>query len=217
MNKLLIFDFDGTIADSFLMAIEEYNRAAPFVLAKRLDMNEVEEARDLSIHEFLTQRRLNIISIFILLIVIRHRMRGRVSELQPFVNIFAQIRGIRLQHPDLDVGIVSSNSVKIIEDFLREHSSQDCFDFVHTATGIYGKAGVIKKIAQKYEISTKNILYVGDEPRDIDTSNRCGAQSVAVTWGFGSEKSLVHHLPDFLIRKTNELSGVVEVFVQKDI
>ena len=56
----------------------------------------------------------------------------------------------------------------------------------------------------------KDVLYVGDETRDITAAKKAKIKVVAVTWGFSSRKGLEKYKPDFLIDKPEELLEVVK-------
>lgn len=54
-----------------------------------------------------------------------------------------------------------------------------------------------------------SVLYVGDTSIDMQTAKNANVASVAVTWGFRSEKELLSNNPDFLVHDTNQLRDII--------
>jgi phosphoglycolate phosphatase-like HAD superfamily hydrolase len=58
-------------------------------------------------------------------------------------------------------------------------------------------------------LSSEEVIYVGDETRDIEASKKINIKVIAVSWGFNSGEVLAKHNPDFLIHKPSELIEVL--------
>lgn len=54
------------------------------------------------------------------------------------------------------------------------------------------------------------VIYVGDETRDVEAAKKVGVKVIAVTWGINSEKILRKQNPDYLIVKPKELIEVLK-------
>ncbi len=61
---------------------------------------------------------------------------------------------------------------------------------------------------RKKQLTPEEIIYVGDETRDIDASKKINIKVIAVSWGFNSGEALSRHKPDFLIHQPSELIEV---------
>ena len=68
----------------------------------------------------------------------------------------------------------------------------------------------MNNILRQKQLKTQDVIYVGDETRDIEASKKAHIKVVSVTWGFNSEKALVKQNPDFLIHHPLELVEVVK-------
>ncbi len=53
-------------------------------------------------------------------------------------------------------------------------------------------------IAEKCNIAPADILFIGDSVYDIQTGKNAGMKTIAVTWGYQPEDSLVAENPDFI-------------------
>jgi phosphoglycolate phosphatase len=66
----------------------------------------------------------------------------------------------------------------------------------------------INATARKYSIPKSDILYVGDESRDIAACKRAGVKCAAVTWGYNYPEALLKENPDYMI---DDLSSLIEI------
>jgi phosphoglycolate phosphatase-like HAD superfamily hydrolase len=64
---------------------------------------------------------------------------------------------------------------------------------------------VFKKILRRYGIRKEEVLYVGDEIRDITATKNIGVDIASVDWGYNSREGLEEHKPEYLISEPEEL------------
>ncbi len=74
------------------------------------------------------------------------------------------------------------------------------------------KARVLRRIVQRSDIDFSQVIYVGDETRDIDASKQVGILVAAVTWGFSSREALATQRPAFLIDHPRQLLGAAQTW-----
>jgi phosphoglycolate phosphatase-like HAD superfamily hydrolase len=115
-------------------------------------------------------------------------MRGVLTELDA--------RGIKL-------GILTSNSKKNVNKFLI-NQKLDMFIFVDNS-GLFGKESKLKKTMKRYGLNSEDILYVGDEIRDIFSTKHVGVDIAAVDWGYNDSESLKKNNPKYLISDPEKL------------
>lgn len=60
-------------------------------------------------------------------------------------------------------------------------------------------------IAKKLGVAKEEILYVGDSSVDMDTGKAAGVKTLGVLWGFRSEQELLEHGADALLKTPEEL------------
>ena len=70
---------------------------------------------------------------------------------------------------------------------------------------IFGKSRGIEKLINKLQCPRANSIYIGDETRDIEAARKVDIKSIAVTWGYNTEKVLVTYKPDCIARKPEDL------------
>lgn len=206
MIKCVIFDFDGTLADTARQIMVVYN-----IIAEKYGY----EKRDMD--DFHLLRQMNLSTAMQLVDIPIKKMPSLIKEGQKiFKNYVHEVDGfsdnlnemlVRIKDLCGTIGIISSNTKKNIKLFL-EHRGIDCVDFV-ISSPLFTKERKIKTIMKKYRLFPSDILYVGDETRDVDSAKKAGVRSVAVTWGWTGRDLLKKHSPDYIIDSFDELLPVI--------
>ena len=204
-KKLIIFDFDGTIADSFPVLLGVFNQLVEERGMARFSAEKIEEARNLSMREIIFQLKISRWKLPFLARKIQKEFAQRISQVQPISGIIPVL--CVLKEAGYLLGVVSSTRKETLEQFMRNNQI-DVFTFVHGEKNLFGKAKILKKILKEYAILPSQAAYVGDESRDIDAAKEAGVKSASVSWGFNSKKMLAKHQPDYLIDKPEELLAI---------
>ena len=92
--------------------------------------------------------------------------------------------------------------------FLRRHGLE-VFEFVRCSSKLLGKARMIRSVIRRQHVRAAEILFVGDETRDIEACQKVGVRIVAVTWGYNSRRSIVAMKPDFIFDDPKELVALL--------
>jgi phosphoglycolate phosphatase-like HAD superfamily hydrolase len=71
--------------------------------------------------------------------------------------------------------------------------------------GLFGKSKSIKKLLRKNGYNRAEVVYIGDETRDIAAAKKAGVKSMAVSWGFNSKDVLASSNPDVLLEQPKDL------------
>ncbi|NJM38353.1 MAG: HAD hydrolase-like protein, partial [Akkermansiaceae bacterium] len=72
------------------------------------------------------------------------------------------------------------------------------FDFISSTSKLTGKAKHLKAIRKTFSLRPEELLYIGDELRDVKASQKAGIPVAAVTWGFNSRESLAASEPNYI-------------------
>lgn len=209
MREMIVFDFDGTLADSLEAGRMIFNQIAPDYGLAEIDVQRLAELRHLTLRELFKAvgvKKRNVPSI---LRKGRALMRERVGGLSPCPGIIEQLPALRASTTRF--GILTSNSVENVEIFLRKFGVRHYFDFISSCSKLKGKAKYLKAISKTYSVSPEKILYVGDEVRDVKACHKAGVAVVAVTWGFNSARALARSQPSIMVDTPEELSKLVGV------
>ncbi len=201
-QKILIFDFDGTIADSHSYIIKIANQLAPEFKYNLISSEETNALRNKSSKEIIQHLEVPLMKIPSILTRAKKEFYKGLDTLKPFDGIKETL--LQLKESNRSMGILSSNSSENVNQFLENHDLK-LFDFIHTTSKVWTKNTSLKKLVQKKGYLLEDILYIGDEIRDIVAANKLGIDIIAVGWGYNSEAALSKHNPSHLAQTPEEL------------
>ncbi len=206
MLKVIIFDFDGTLADTIDILLNITNRLSAEFGFKSATKEELAQLSNLTSWQIL---RYSGISIFKFPLLIR-KLKAELRNEIPNIQLFPGIKEVLLELTKLgfQLGIITSNSRENVLALLEINGLQGIFTFIYSGS-TFGKHKVIKKWLKKEHINPEEVIYVGDETRDIDAAKKTGIKIIAVSWGFNSKSALAAQNPDFLIERPQELIEIM--------
>ncbi|MEL6160205.1 MAG: HAD hydrolase-like protein [Cyanobacteria bacterium J06623_5] len=207
----LIFDFDGTIADTLDAIVRITNRIAPEYGYSPTTPEKLRYYQSLSTQEMLRQSEIPLFRLPFLLRRVRHEMGAELDTVAIASHLEPTLRELTAKGHHLM--IMSSNSRRNINQFLKKHAIEDVFESVQGGVGLLSKSRALKRIVQRGGIDFSQVIYVGDETRDIDASKQTGILVAAVTWGFSSREALAAQEPSFLIDHPRQLVGAAQTLV----
>ena len=206
--RLIAFDFDGTIADTLGEMQKILNEMAPDFGFRQVNSEEMPRLRQMSMKELLKElgvsklqvpklltRGLRMLNLRIDRVEMIEGMKETLIELQPKVEHF---------------GILTSNSSENVELFLKYNGLDHLFQFISSKSKLSGKAKHLKSILRTFSLEPDEMLYVGDELRDVNACQKVGIPIAAVTWGFNAKEALVKSKPDFLFDDPQQLRDLVD-------
>jgi phosphoglycolate phosphatase len=201
--KVLIFDFDGTIADSFEAVWTISNKLAAEFGYPITQADDITQLKNLSSKEIIKQSKLSPFKIPFLVRRLRQELSHEIPYLQTFLGMAPVLRSLQKRGDRL--GIVTSNSRENVVAFLTAQNLLEVFDFVESGLALFGKDRVIQRVVRRRRLNLADVIYVGDETRDIEAARKIGIPIISVTWGFNSSQALAAESPDFLICQPEEL------------
>jgi phosphoglycolate phosphatase len=202
----IIFDFDGTIADSFEMVVGIVQELSGH--PRSLSPDEVERLRGMSLVHVGEELHFRPWEVPFLLMRGRRRMTRRLMHVAVHQGLPAVIR--RLHADGHQLFIVSSNSQKNIRLFLRHHHLSKEFTGLYGGVGLLGKGRMLRKVLRRNRLDSQDTWFVGDEVRDVTAAQAVGIPVVAVTWGFNNATILSKHHPTHLIETPEQLLDLLQ-------
>ena len=203
--QLVLWDFDGTLADTLASVLQLYNE-----LAGRHGFRPVDDPqamRGLTPFEFLRGHGIPLAKVPSLVREMRAAHRARMATTRLFPGLPPVLEALR--RSGCRLGILSSNSRENILACLRANRAEGLFDPVVGYSRLLGKARPIRRLLRAGRLAVRDVLYVGDEVRDIEAARQAGVAVAAVTWGFNAKELLARHAPDHLIEYPEELLRVL--------
>jgi phosphoglycolate phosphatase len=202
--KHIIFDFDGTLADSIDAALHIYNRVAPEYNCKPI----IGEARELlsarNPTRYFKEYGVTPFKLFLLIIRVRKELGKQIENIPLIEGIEKSLRD--LHNAGFQLGILTSNARKNVERFLAYHQLNDLFSFIYSGRHLFGKDKVIRRIIRKEKLEEGTIAYIGDETRDVLAMKKAGIPVIAVAWGLSSAEKLKTLYPNKLLLNPDELT-----------
>lgn len=205
-NLTLVFDFDGTIVDimgQLDKTIQIYNRIAMESGFRIVDKSEVETLRSMGSKDFFKSLNVPVFKLPKLIKSFQKEMKSNIGSLKPVAGINKVLK--KLHKNGFKMGILTSNSRENVEIFLRNHDLE-VFDFIYSGSSAFGKDKVMKKMIKEQGLVPVNVIYFGDETRDVEASHKVGFRVMAVSWGMNNEEVLRERGADWVVTIVEEIS-----------
>ncbi len=200
---LLVFDFDGTLANS-----AGWFRSILPDIAKRFgfrcpDTDELEVLRHKPPREVM--RILKIPGWKLVFIAMHVRKRAAKAEAFPLFDGVPELLQ-QIAAKDIRIAVVSSNAEANVRRALGPELSAKVAAW-SCGAGMFGKAKHFRVVLRALNVKPERALSVGDEIRDIEAARDVGLKAAAVTWGFGMKPALQLANPDVMFETVGELIG----------
>jgi len=205
-KPLFIFDFDGTLADTKDVIVEIGNRYAAEVGADPISDGDMEVYREEGVLALMKKRGLSAID----LVRILKRGSEMFTERSGSVKLVGGIDGVirKLGENGVMMAVVTSNTDESVKKALGGIAGS--FSGIFPEKDLFGKAAKLKRVVKAMRAEPRNSFYVGDEPRDMAAAVKAGIHPIGVSWGFGSERSLIASGAERIARSPEELVRMVD-------
>lgn len=203
---LIIFDFDGVIADCLHYIHKIINILADKHGFRRIDSDE--HFSDL-INGNLLQMidRLGIPKHLLPIIYLEYKemMKKELPKMHIYKGMDEVIKTLAEHHI---LVIISSNHKDIIEDFLDHHGLRECFRQIMGAEFSFHKEHKLKHIIK--ELDSKKSYFITDTLGDVrDAKVVEGLKTIGVSWGYHTWSKKDDISPDMLVKSPEELVKVL--------
>ena len=207
--KTIIFDFDGTMADSFAVIVSIIGRITGRGSFEEKELNDFKERTLIEI-----AKRLEITKLKwpFLVAAGRKEMSKNLDKLELHEGIENIIK--KLSKEKLNLVILSSNSKKNIDKILEKFKLSEYFNHVEGNVGLLSKSRAIQSFLKKEEINHNDVIYIGDEARDAIAASKVGIKFIGVSWGFNSRKMLAKYPNYALVDNTSELDQNLQNWIK---
>ncbi len=204
--KLIIFDFDGTIADSLIKGIEITNKIARQLNIRTIKEEEIEHLRNLTPYELIKYMGIPLFKIPVLVARYHKETNEIIDTLKPYPGMPEVINTLAEKYT---LGILSSNSEENINKFLQNNNLDKKFSFVSSQPSLFGKSASLKRIMRLHNLKPEEIIYIGDEVRDIQSAQKARIKIISVTWGGNSRRLLEQFQPDYLADEPEDILSIL--------
>ncbi len=207
---LIIFDFDGVLADT-LNDLIQFGQE----VCDELGINHVVKKDDLSnldLMSFASFGRACEVPEYLVDEFVHNCLKRFAEKNSPpeiFNGLSSIVRNFSINHK---IAIITTNSSQNVKAFIVEHGLDECVNAVYGVDLPGSKAQKISIARDQFLAGTKreSVFMIGDSLSDIRAAKKASVTSIAVTWGHQSLEHLLSGKPDYVVNFPFELIEIIE-------
>lgn len=209
--RFVIFDFDGTIADTLPFSFQKFLEMAKLLQIDNLsDKQIIKEIRSKSYQELLKG---NFKKVWLKLPYVVNMIKHMQIELEKEMENIKFFPGVKkflfdLKKEGYKLAIISSNRKENIDKFIK-FNKLNIFDFIHGKTDLFGKARYLEKFVRDFNLEKSEVIYIGDEIRDVEACKKVGIKMIGVSWGLHTIQALKKIEVDYIANKPQEILKII--------
>ncbi|HWL22498.1 MAG TPA: HAD hydrolase-like protein [Ureibacillus sp.] len=204
--KYIIFDFDGTLADSRDVFIKAWNFFAPKYKYHPIDIDGVNATKHMSIIERARVYNFPMHKLPIIMPKVFGYFKANIKDVKLFEGIKDTLNGLAKE--GYEIVVLSSNDKENIKLLLKQEGVQSV-SAVLTSSRIFGKDAVLKNFMKQKRANPDQLLYVGDELRDIVACNRVKVPFMWVSWGIDGYDLIEKENPKYVVHRPGEIIQIL--------
>lgn len=207
-HPLVIFDFDGTLADSLSCLAGILNRLARQHHFREIREDEREQLRTLDTLQLIRALGIPMWKLPAILLQVRSLMAAEIRTVSLFSGVDPMLR--QLVERGARLALVSSNSWANIKVVLGRELELLFTDIECEAT-LFGKRSKLRRVLRKAKQTADQTIYIGDELRDLQAAQAEKIAFGAVTWGHTPESQFQVHKPEMIFRSPQNMAAELSV------
>lgn len=200
--KLVIFDFDGTLANSFPWFMSVFNLIADKYKFKRVEAGELDTLRGYNARQMIKHLGVPAWKLPLIGNHLKKLMAQNAAQIALFEGVDGMLRELAAQ--GVTLAVVSSNSYANIRQVLGPENAA-LITYYECGAALFGKHVQFRRILKKSRIPRSQTLCIGDEIRDIEAARREDLPFGAVAWGFTNVEALKAYAPAEVFSRVGEI------------
>lgn len=203
--RLAIFDFDGTLHDSFPWFLRVLGEVAARHGLRSIAAHEVEELRGMDTRALLAHMRVPAWRIPLIARDIRRLKAQQLDAIAMFPGAVTTLETLAAR--GIVMAIVSSDSEANVRAAL---GSAHARLISHWACGasLLGKAAKIGQVLRASGVPGHAAIKIGDETRDHEAALKAGVAFGAVTWGYAAPALLRSRAPEAVFESFEDIAAM---------
>lgn len=200
--KLVMFDFDGTLADSFPWFAQVVNTIADTHRFKRIEAHEVDMLRGYSARQVIRHLKVP----WWKLPRIGRDMRRMTAENIDQVTLFDGVDDMlrQISEAGVTIALVTSNSYNNARRVLGPANAAR-ITYYECGAAMFGKHARFRRVLKQSGVAPHEALSIGDELRDLEAARKARIPFGAVGWGFTQVEALKAQQPAELFTRVDEI------------
>ncbi len=205
--KVIIFDFDGTLADTSTLMRTVYAEMAVGRGWPPITEADYQRLRAMRISQAQRWAGIKTWQIPGLLREGLKRFRMHVGEIELFDQMPEVVK--QLADDGYTLYILSTNAGATITEVLDRYQLMPHVTMLKRSA-LFGKQHAIRHFLSKHKYPPETVCMVGDEVRDVEAAKLTQVKSVAVSWGLQSIEALKAAKPDSIASTPSELLAILK-------
>ena len=201
-HSFAVFDFDGTLADSFPFFLDSFGELADAHGLRRLARAELDGLRRLDARQLMRHVGLPAWKAPLVAMDFRRLMARNTGQIALFDGIPALLRD--LAGAGVELAVLSSNSRDNVQAVLGPGLTA-LISHVDCGVSLLGKKRRLRMLLEHTGFAPGQTVCIGDEIRDIEAARGVRATAAAVGWGYTLPDALAMHQPDALVHSVDQL------------
>lgn len=203
----IIFDFDGTLADSFQLLIRAANTYAPVFGYRPILDSDISHLRNTS--PFVLMRDFRVKPRLLPAIIWKGRryMLQHSHEITLYPGVEGMIKKLKKEWKKLY--IISSSMTELVQKIIAYNGLSEYFVAIQGGGKIFGKEKKIKKLCARYDLDLERTVYIGDEVRDIQACKKITMPIISVTRGYNDQSLLKSQHPTRIVNSLEWLCDLI--------
>jgi phosphoglycolate phosphatase len=206
MSKFILFNFNGTLVNTKSLAIDLFNEIAERRDYKKINTEDIRYLSTLSIRDRCKKLNVPIFHMPIVGILIKQRYQQYIPNLNSVDGINEVI--YELKQKGFRLGFVTTNSRDVTNQFLINNSI-NIFDYAHYSFNPFSKAKDISSFLKSNRLNRNEVIYIGDELRDIKAAKKNQLCCIATSWGYDSIELLNEGHADYIAQQPKDILNIV--------
>src|SRR5688572_869194 len=198
---LVIFDFDGTLADSFPFFLQAQRTLAQRHGLQAVDAARVEALRRLGTRDVMREMQCPAWKLPIVAADFIRTMRD-APPVPPFPGIAQAL--LQLRDGGVRLGSLTSNSIENVRRVLGEELAE-AIELFDGGAHMLGKHRRLTRLLERSGGTRERAIYVGDQLSDGEAARRAGMAFGAVGWGYAHADALRAARPEEFFETVAEL------------
>lgn len=206
MIKYVVFDFDGTLADSKEVLLTVLDAIAEKHKLVKIERSDIDHLIKLPVTERFKRIKLPLYKLPMLAPEFYRLYKQNLHLIKLIDGMRELLEALR--NKGYELAIISSNSESNIREFLNDRQVVGIKDVI-CSNNLFGKDRVINNFLKKYQLKASEIIYVGDEHRDIVAGRKCGVKVIWVDWGYDDINLARKENPDYIVYKPEDILKIL--------
>jgi phosphoglycolate phosphatase len=205
--KLVVFDFDGTLSNSFPLVISLVEELTNKFKVKRLDHVSLETMRGLPAKKILKMHRVPFWKLPAMVRFTRKKMNANRHAISLFEGVDTML--VALNERKIQLAMITTNNQENVRHVLGE-KLWNLFSYMEDRVSMFGKPASLKRVIRKSGVKEDEVLSIGDEIRDLDAAHKVMVPFGAVTWGYSTRVALEERRPKFIFTSMDQIVELID-------